>query len=261
MTEEDKFIVDTFTWSFSRLESFYQCPYAWRRSYIDCEDKVSNAFAEYGSLCHRLLEDYEKGNVDIFSISSEYDRRFAEEIPSDFPPNKYTDLRESYYLKGQKYFEEIDLPIDEIEILGVEEKVEFELGGKPFIGFIDLRYKDKDGNMIFLDHKSASIKILKDGVSISKGDADKMQKYKYQQYLYTIPFVESGTKIDYLEWNFFKEQKKYRIPWSKYEFDEAKKWALDTIELIEKEENFNPAPSQFLCWYLCDHRDWCEYKP
>ena len=191
MTEEDKFIVGTFTWSFSRLESFYQCPYAWRRTYIDGEEKVSNAFAEYGSLCHKLLEDYEKGKIDIFSISSEYDRRFAEEIPSDFPPNKYADLRESYYLKGQRYFEEIDLPLDEMEILGVEEKVTFELGGKPFIGFIDLRYKDKDGNMIFLDHKSANIRINKNN-SVSKSDAEKMKKYEYQQYLYTIPFSING---------------------------------------------------------------------
>ena len=260
MTEEDKFIVDTFTWSFSRLESFHQCPYAWRRTYIDCEDKVSNAFAEYGSCCHKLLQDYEEGKVDLFDLPAEYERRFGEEVVTNFPPNKYTDLQESYYLKGLKYFEEIDLPLDDITILGVEEKVNFELGGKPFIGFIDLRYKDADGNHVFCDHKSASIKMLKNN-SISKSDKDKMKKYEYQQYLYTIPFIENGEKVDYLVWNFFNTQKMYKISWTKEGYEEARQWALDTIKEIEAEDDFYPAPSYFVCWNLCDHRDFCEYKP
>lgn len=260
MTEEDKFIVDTMTWSFSRLESFYQCPLAWRRTYIDCEPKCSNAFAEYGSCCHKILEEYEKGELSIFDLSDEYDRRFADEVVTDFPPNKYADLRESYYLKGQKYFEEIDLPIDEIEILGVEEKVNFELGGKPFVGFIDLRYRDKNGNIIFMDHKSANIGITKTG-KISKSSAEKMKKYKYQQYLYTIPFVESGQKVDYLEWNFFNNQKIYRIPWSEKEYNEARKWALDTIELIENKSDWDPNTDWYFCNNLCDYRLYCPYKP
>ena len=260
MTEEDKFIYDNMTWSFSRLESFYQCPLAWHRTYIDCEPKCSNAFAEYGSCCHKILEEYEKGELDIFSISDEYDRRFAEEVVTDFPPNKYADLRESYYLKGQKYFEEIDLPLDEMEILGVEEKVNFELGGKPFIGFIDLRYRDKDGHLIFMDHKSASLNWTKKG-AISKSSAEKMEKYKYQQYLYTIPFIEAGEQVNYLEWNFFNNQKIYRIPWQQKEYEEAKEWALRTIELIEKEEAWFPNADWYFCHNLCDHRDFCEYKP
>lgn len=260
MTEEDKFIVDNFTWSFSRLESFYQCPLAWRRTYIDCEPKCSNAFAEYGSCCHKLLEQYEKGEVDLFDLSDEYERRFSEEVVTDFPHNQYTNLRESYYLKGQRYFEEIDLPLDEIRILGIEEKVHFELGGKPFIGFIDLRYLDKDGNMVFMDHKSANIALTKKG-QVSKSCVDKMRKYEYQQYLYTIPFVESGIQVDFLEWNFFNNQKVYRIPWDKIDYDNAKNWALHTIKLIEQEELWLPNNDWYFCHNLCDHRDFCEYKP
>lgn len=260
MTEEDKFIVDNFTWSFSRLESFYQCPLAWRRTYIDCEPKCSNAFAEYGSCCHKILEEYEKGQLDIFDLSGEYEKRFQNEIVTDFPPNKYTDLRESYHEKGQRYFDEIDLPIDEMEILGVEEKVNFELGGKPFVGFIDLRYRDKDGKLIFMDHKSANITFTKKG-TVAKSSADKMKKYKYQQYLYTIPFVEAGENVDYLEWNFFNNQKIYRIPWDPVEYKEANDWALETIKLIEKEELWLPNSEWYFCINLCDHRDYCEYKP
>lgn len=259
MTEEDKFIVDTMTWSFSRLESFYTCPYAWRRTYIDCEPKVSNFFAEYGSCCHSILEEYEKGEIDIFDISNEYDRRFIEEITSDAPYNKYSDIRQSYYDKGRTYFEEINLPLDEMEILGVEEKIKFELGGKPFMGIIDLRYRDKDGRMIFMDHKSANITFTKKNL-VSKSSVEKMRKYEYQQYLYTIPFIEKGETIDFLEWNFFNNQKIYRIPWNKTDYENAKSWALHTIELIEKEENWHPNPDYYYCRNLCDHRDFCIYK-
>lgn len=260
MTEEDKFIVDNFTWSFSRLESFYQCPFAWRRSYIDCEPKCSNAFAEYGSCVHKILEEYEKGELDIFDLSDEYERRFSNEVVTDFPPNKYSDLRQSYFEKGQRYFEEIDLPVDDITILGVEEKINFTIDDKPFVGFIDLRYKDKDGHMIFMDHKSASLSWTKKG-QISKSSAEKMKKYKYQQYLYTIPFIEAGEKVDYLEWNFFNNQKIYRIPWDAKEYDEAVFWAKDTIKLIEAEEDWRPNADYYFCHNLCDHRNFCEYKP
>lgn len=260
MTEEDLFIFDNMTWSFSRLESFYQCPLAWRRTYIDCEPKCSNAFAEYGSCCHKLLEQYEKGEVDLFDLSDEYERRFQEDVVTEFPPNKYTDLRESYYLKGQKYFEEIDLPINEMKILGVEEKIKFELGGKPFIGFIDLRYRDKDGNLIFMDHKSANISFTKKNL-VTKGCAEKMRKYMYQQYLYTIPFIKAGEKVDFLEWNFFNNQKIYRIPWDAHEYGEAIFWAIKTIKLIEQENDWLPNAEWYFCHNLCDHRDFCEYKP
>jgi len=260
LTEEDLFIFDNMTWSFSRLESFYQCPLAWRRTYIDCEPKCSNAFAEYGSCCHKLLEQYEKGEVDLFDLSDEYERRFSEEITTDFPTNKYADLRESYYLKGQKYFEEIDLPLQDMEILGVEEKINFELGGKPFIGFIDLRYKDKDGHLILMDHKSANISFTKKGL-VSKGSAEKMKKYMYQQYLYSIPFIEAGETVDFLEWNFFNNQKIYRIPWNPHEYAEAIMWANKTIKLIEQEDAWLPNNDWYFCHNLCDHRDFCEYKP
>ena len=58
-----------------------------------------------------------------------------------------------------------------MRFLGVEMKVEFELFGKKFIGFIDLLVRDKNqrSRSIIIDHKSASIKILKNG-NISKSD-------------------------------------------------------------------------------------------
>ena len=259
MTEEELFIVDGFTWSFSRLESFYQCPYAWYKTYIDCVPRISGFYAQYGSLCHKLLEEYIKGDISIFEISSEYAQRFDTEITAKAPYNKYTDIRESYFQKGQNYFDNIDLDLDNKKILGTEEKVNFDLYNKPFVGFIDLRYVDKDGTMVISDHKSASIGFKKKG-GVATKDKDKMLKYTYQLYLYSIPFVESGTKIDYLEWNFFNDRRIYRIPWDKSGYEEAKQWACDTIDLIESESEWAANPDWYKCAWICDHRDICPYK-
>ena len=68
--------------------------------------------------------------------------------------------------------------MENYEILGVEEKVEFTINGKDFIGYIDLLVKDKKTNeIIIIDHKSASLKILKNG-KISKSDQQHFLEFK-----------------------------------------------------------------------------------
>lgn len=256
---ENDFIISTMKWSFSRLESFYQCKYAWKKIYIDCEEKQQNAFAQYGSLVHKLLEEYEKGVIDIFSISDEYERRFPEEVTEDFPPNKYVDMRSSYFEKGRNYLENLDLDLDEYEVLGIEKQVDFEIAGKPFIGFIDLLLKDKEERIIILDHKSASMKWNKNN-TISKTVAEKMKMYKRQLYLYAKAIIDNGGNVSFLEWNFFNDQKKYRIPFVQEEYEEALNWAEETIKLIEQETEWLPNSDYWMCNNLCDCRCGCEYR-
>lgn len=50
-----------YRWSFSRLNTFHQCPLSFRLRYIDHESQVNNAFAEYGLLCHSILEEINSG--------------------------------------------------------------------------------------------------------------------------------------------------------------------------------------------------------
>lgn len=65
---EYEFILDNMTFSFSSLTLFEQCPYAWYLKYIECRDKASNCYADFGSYCHKILEMYAK---------EELKRRFA----------------------------------------------------------------------------------------------------------------------------------------------------------------------------------------
>ena len=218
--EDNSFVLDTMTWSFSRLNSFYHCPYEWKLNYIECNKSENGFFGEYGSLMHKILEKYEKEELSIFELNDYYEKHFSEYISHDAPPNKYIDIRQSYYDKGLDYLNNLDLDLDRYNILGVEKKVEFEIGGKPFVGYIDLLVQDKsNGEIIIIDHKSSSIKMLKNG-SISKSDQQHFLEFKRQLYLYSIPIIKEYGKVSKLKWNMFKDQKWVEVPWCQDEYND-----------------------------------------
>ena len=262
MEDELDFLLDTMTWSFSRLNSFYNCPYEWKLRYIDCNKSENGFFGEYGSLIHKILEKYEKGELSLFELNDYYEEHFSENVPHDAPPNKYVDIKQSYYEKGLDYFNNIDLDLDKYEVLGVEKEVRFQIAGKDFIGYIDLLLKEKEtGKIIILDHKSASIKILKNG-KVSKSDQEHVREFIRQLCLYAIPIIEEYGHVDELWWNLFKDKNWLKIPFNKEDYDEAIKWAEDTLKLIETEKEWLPNnSSSYYCNYLCGQRNnACEYK-
>lgn len=96
---------------------------------------------------------------------------------------------------------------------------------------------------------------------ISKSDLDHFEEFKRQLYLYSKPIIEEYGAVDVLQWNMFKDQKFISIPWNEDEYTEAIKWALDTIDLIKKEEEWLPNPDFFYCHNLCSQRkNACEFK-
>lgn len=262
MEDELDFLLDTMTWSFSRLNSFYNCPYEWKLRYIDCNKSENGFFGEYGSLIHKILEKYEKGELSLFELNDYYEEHFSENVPHDAPPNKYVDIKQSYYEKGLDYFNNIDLDLDKYEVLGVEKEVRFQIAGKDFVGYIDLLLKEKEtGKIIILDHKSASIKILKNG-KVSKSDQEHVREFIRQLCLYAIPVIEEYGHVDELWWNLFKDKNWLKMPFNKEDYNEAIQWAEDTLTLIENEKDWLPNnSSSYYCNYLCGQRNnACEYK-
>ena len=262
MSAEDRFVIDTMLWSFSRLNSFYNCPYEWYLHYVECQQGTNNFFGQYGSFIHKILEKYEKNELSLFDLSQYYEDNFYSEITYDAPPNKYVDIKQAYYEKGLEYLDNIDLILEDYEILGVEREVKFTIGNYEMIGYIDLLLKQKsDGKIIILDHKSASLKFTKKG-KVSKSDEKHFLEFKRQLYLYSMPIIQEYGHVDYLEWNMFKDRKHIRVEWNKDEYDEAVQWAYDTVKLIEQENTWFPNPDYYYCHYLCGQREnACEYKP
>ena len=260
--EDTDFIIDGMTWSFSRLNSFYNCPYEFYLHYIECNPSEGGFFSEYGSFMHKILEKYEKDELSLFDLNQYYEDNFSLEVVHDAPPNKNTDIKQDYYDKGLEYLNEIDLNLDDYEVLGVEKKVEFEISDKKFVGYIDLLVRDKQtGEIIIIDHKSAKIKRLKNG-AISKKDQKHFLDFKRQLYLYSIPIIKEYGAVSKLKWNMFRDRSWMEIPWKREEYDEAIQWAKDTLELIAQECMWLPRPDFYYCHYLCGQRNHaCEYKP
>lgn len=260
---EDQFIIGTMLWSFSRLNSFWSgCKYEWYKHYIECEPSKQGFYGAGGGYAHKILEMYAKGELSVFELSQYFEDHFAEEVPYDAPPNKYKDLKSEYYQKILEYFDNIDLPLDQYEVVGVEKEVRFNIGDYPFIGFIDLLLRDPvDGKLILCDHKSSTIKKRKNG-SISKTDEKHFLEFKRQQYLYSQAVMEEFGEgsVKALWWNMFKDRDWIKIPFDRGEYQEAHDWALDTIHTIENETEWLPSPEFFYCNWMCSISDVCPYK-
>ena len=64
------FILDDLNWSFSNLKTFTQCPFEWRLKYLDAEEGIENIYGQFGTVCHKVLENfftgYKKENIYYF---------------------------------------------------------------------------------------------------------------------------------------------------------------------------------------------------
>lgn len=252
--------IDHMIWSFSRVNAAYGCLYNFYLTYIEGHEGLTNAYAQFGTLCHETLEKFLKEELDIFTVSQYYQDNYNEYVTCNFPPNKYVDLGEKTYNQGLDYFNNLNFDFDKYEVLGVEQELNFNVGKYPFHGYADAIYRDRTtGDIILRDHKTASFKYLKDG-SVSKTNADHFRDFRRQEYLYCIPLIEEYGKVDYLSWNMIRDQREIKIPFNEDEFNEAKEWAITTIEVLENELLWLPdTASSYKCNVICDQRNLCTY--
>lgn len=55
-----------FKWSFSKLSAFETCPMGFRLQYLDRVPSEGNAFSDYGTFCHKLLEEWALNETPAF---------------------------------------------------------------------------------------------------------------------------------------------------------------------------------------------------
>lgn len=266
MTKDEKdFVLDTMTWSFSRASSFSQCPLEWYRIYIDAEEKESNFFAEVGTLIHSILERYYKRELDYFDLVDTLDGEWGEVVVAEAPRVKGVGLGESYYMQCREYFENFFQPIDEerYEILGVEKETRTKIGGHDVVGYIDLLLLDKlDNKLIIIDHKSAKIKLLKNG-DVSKTDAEQFKKFKKQLYVYAKAIREEYPNLEIKElcWNLFRDHRELKVNFDEQEMRETVAWFEEQIKNIYSEVEFAERQDDYYCRNLCSFRHSCICSP
>ena len=258
--EETEERLNSMIWSFSRVNSASKCLYAWYLQYVIGYTGQPNAYAQFGTTCHETIEKFLKGELNMFNASEYYQKRYAELVTCDFPPNKYVDLGEKTFNQGLQYFNNINFDFDRYEVLGVEKELLFNVGKYPFRGYADAIYRDRaNNNIILCDQKTSSFKYLKDG-SVSKINEEHYREFRRQLYLYSIPLIEKYGKVDYLKWNMIRDQRKIIIKWDEKEYKETIDWCIKSIESLKNEILWLPDTSNdFWCNHICSMSKTCIY--
>ena len=251
-------------WSFSKLGAFDTCPYSYYLNYVAVPKPQNdeNAFNQYGSYVHEILEKYFKGELELFELLDYYDAHFDENVVLDFPPcsgrSGPIDLRKNYLQGGATFFEEFD-GWPNYKVLGVEEKFKIDfIDGDTLTGIIDLILEDKNGEIIILDHKSKS----------GFKSKDELRHYGYQPALYALYIHEKyGKWPNRLAFNIFRKQEIIKLDFTLEFLEEAKNWAIQQITKIRECTDFTPKFDKnqkknvmYFCQNICGFKEMCEYQ-
>lgn len=238
-------------YSFSKLSTWWTCPYGYKLKYIDHKLGIGNAFSSFGTLVHSIMERYAKGELELWDLPSVYEWEFETTVPEKFPWNKYVNLRNSYYDQGLAFLKTFQ-GYEKYKLLGIEDEFKLQIDDWIFVGIIDLVFEDEDGRLIIRDYKSkASFK-----------DEKEQSKYARQLYLYSLYVKEKyGRYPDELQFLMFRKQNTVKIPFNQDELNEAVKWTTDTVRIIRETFDYPPTCESFYGDNLCNHREYCDLKP
>ena len=247
------------SYSYSKLNSFYNCKYAFKKTYIDGDRGIGNSMGDFGSLVHGVLEDFLNGNIQQEDMKNVFIERFNRDlgkVEMKFS-SKYTkDCSNLYVDQVSEFLSAYDGHKGYI-VRGVEKKFDFltKIHNKNRIlrGVIDLLLEDFEGNYIIVDYKSK-------GKWKSKEEAD---SYFKQLYFYSMYVIETykiePSKLRFIQ---FRVNEVTERDFDREIYEEVMKWVEDTIKLIDEEEFYEPKNDEkFFCHNLCNHRETCSFLP
>lgn len=247
-------ITSGMTWSYSRITSFERCPYQFFLTYIRPQTQAPMFFSDYGSLVHEILGLFYEGKLKKEELVSSYLTNFFHRVRGRAPSSA---VYQNYLQQGVDCLKAVQRP--EEKILGVEQRVEFSVGDLPFVGFVDLILQDADGRLTICDHKSRALKPRSKSGKHTKSD-EELDRYLRQLYLYSIPVTEQyGRKPDFLQFHCYRVGRTIREPFREPAFEDAKAWALETVQKINSETEWKPCIDYYRCRNLCGFHSFCEY--
>ncbi|MFT9003194.1 MAG: PD-(D/E)XK nuclease family protein [Liquorilactobacillus hordei] len=156
---KEKFKVDRI-WSFSRISTFLECPWAYNMLYIEKRRvNTDNVYTIFGSECHEIIQEYLAKKIDRAEMSKLWNSfvKKWEDDPTSFQFD--TKKIESGYLDNLthyfKHTEGLNYPVRN------EKPVIAKLHDKDgklfvFVGYVDSEYTDEDGNLHLIDFKTSS---------------------------------------------------------------------------------------------------------
>lgn len=246
-------LIREMTWSYSRIKTFETCPHAWFLTYIKNYSQKDRFFTSYGSFMHSLLEAYFSGKLSRGETLTRFLTGFRENVRGERPS---AELAARYVVEGSSYLSGLQKP--DGEICAVEEAVSFDIGGRPFVGVIDLRLRE-NGSLVVIDHKSRDLKPRSGRTKPTVSDRELDDRLR-QLYLYAAAVQQKyGELPSELRFNCFRTGAVIRERFERTAFDEAQAWALRMIGEIENEEDFEPKQEYYYCRWICPVADHCDY--
>ena len=246
-------LIECMTWSHSRLECFNDCPYRFFLKYISRCKGNPQFYASYGSFMHKLIEQYYRGELTKEEMQTRFLLDFQKEVqglrPNDNIVSKYIQAGIKY-LRGFEPF-----PFNMVD---VEKEVHFEIGGNPFIGYIDY-IGERDGELYIVDNKSRDLKPRSKRAKPTVKDKE-LDEMLRQLYIYSAAIKQEYGKFPKsLCFNCFKAGTFIEEPFDEKKYEETVKWVTDRIEEIADNEEFYPDVEFFKCFYICDVKDDCIF--
>lgn len=246
-------LIEKMVWSYSRLSTFNDCPYRFYLKHIShCKD-IDMFYSSYGSWMHQIIEEYYRGKLSKEDMAQKFLTGFTENVRGKRPKQ---DLVTKYIRLGTEYLEGFEpFPFNMID---VEKKVEFEVAGLKFIGFIDY-LGEKDGEYYIVDNKSRDLKKRSKRETPTQNDKliDKMLR---QLYIYSAAVKDEYGKFPKaLCFNCFKAGNFIVEPFRIDKYEEAINWAVETVEEIKQTDDFYPHTDYFSCNNICGVSDHCIY--
>jgi putative RecB family exonuclease len=243
-------------YSYSRLETFEQCPQKFKFTYIDqIESEIEGIEAFMGSRVHealyKLYFDLRHTKLNpLEEILAYYRGRWEEEwhpgvqiLRDGLAPDHYRDLGEKCLSDYYRRY----APFDQARTLGLEHHVSFHLdpAGKYVLqGYIDRLSQPKEGVVWIHDYKAK-------GYLPSQREADEDR----QLALYQLAIQQIWPDVGEVEliWHHLIYDKEVHSRRSAEELDRLREETIALIGKIESTADFPPRQSA-----LCN---WCEYRP
>lgn len=219
--------------------------------YIDRIKDDGNAFSDYGTFCHSLLEGWAKEEIPDFLLSELYQENYEQAVTHSFPPFP-KGMPQKYFDAGLAYFESFQGFGDEWEVVSAEERFEIDVGGYPFVGVSDLVLRHKDtGALWVIDHKSKSASSM----------AKELNTYRRQLYTYAAHVKKKyGVYPAKLSFNMFKEGTFIDEEFDMDMFNDTMNWIVETIESILFETDWKVSTSSYFCRFVCPCLDACPAR-
>lgn len=155
---QKKYGVDR-TWSFSRVNSFHNCPKEYQKHYLEhLKLDSGNVYTEFGTFSHNTIQSLVRGEIKY----DEMYPKWQDEVGNwEVDPSAYQfdndQIKTGYIANLNHYFKHTQVPAG--SQFETEKPVLATIGDNNkyvFVGYVDTQYVDEDGNLILIDYKTSS---------------------------------------------------------------------------------------------------------